>query len=146
MAGHDDRALDVRRIEREVRQQSFAKTLHRKFCGAIGGMRPVTSNGGPEAVDAAGIDDVTLLGVAQQWQKGTGAVIDAVPADPERSFPFGAVAVDKAAAATDPGIVEQQMNMVGVEIALYGLGESQHLVLDRHIGRECRDARALPRL
>ena len=43
---------------------------------------------GPKAVDAAGVDDVALLGVLQHRQKRAGAVVDAAPADVESALPF----------------------------------------------------------
>ena len=45
-------------------------------------------DGGPKAVDAAGVDDVALLGVLQHRQKRAGAVVDAAPADVESALPF----------------------------------------------------------
>src|SRR6516162_9452760 len=117
MAGHDHRAFDVPRIERQVGDQSFCEALDREFCGTIGGVRPVGAERGPEAVDAAGVDDVAFIRVPQQRQKGPRAVIYAVPAHTERLFPFGAVAIDKT------GIVEEKMDMVGVEIAVHGSGK-----------------------
>src|SRR5215471_14941262 len=44
-------------------------------------MRDGWSDRGPKTVDAAGVDDVALLGVLQHRQKRAGAVIDAAPAD-----------------------------------------------------------------
>src|SRR6516225_6457005 len=112
MAGHDDRAFDVRGMERQVGDQSFGKTFYRELCGAIGRVRTVRSERGPEAVDAAGVDDVAFIRAPQQRQKSARAVIDAVPADAERLFPFGAVTIDKDSAAADPGIVEQKMDVI----------------------------------
>src|ERR1700736_2478065 len=54
-----------------------------------------------EAVDAAGVDNVALLGLQQQRQESTGAVIDAAPADVEGPLPFLAAVDDQAAAAAD---------------------------------------------
>src|SRR6516165_3692565 len=57
MAGHDDRTFDVRGIERQIGDQRFCEALDRKFCSTIGGVRPVRAERGPDAVDAAGVDD-----------------------------------------------------------------------------------------
>ena len=89
---------------------------------------------------------MAFVGVPQQRQKRTGAVIDTVPADAERSVPLCAAGIDKASAAADSGIVEQKMDTIGGEIACYGFGECQHLIFDRDIGHECRYPRTLPRL
>jgi len=67
-----------------------------------------------KTVDAAGIDDVALLGVLQHRQKRAGAVIDAAPADVERALPFVAAIGNHAAAAADTGVVEQQVDLVGL--------------------------------
>src|SRR6516165_2312654 len=146
MARHDDRAFDVRRIQREVRDQRLSKPLDREFCGAIGRVRTVRPERGPEAIDTAGVDDVSLIRVLEQRQKRARAVVNAVPADAKGLFPFAAVAVDKAATATDSGVVEQKMDVLGVEIAPHGVSESQHLFFDRHVGRRRRHPRPLARL
>ena len=105
------------RIEREVGDQRFGKTLHCKFCRAIGGVRTPRPERRPEAVHAAGVDDVALARLLQQRQKGPCTVIDAVPADAKRPFPFCTAAVDEASTAADAGIVEQKMDVIGVEVA-----------------------------
>jgi hypothetical protein len=68
----------------------------------------------PKAVDATGVDDVALRGVLQHRQKRASAVIDAAPADVERAFPFVAAIGNHAAAAADTGVVEQQVDLVGL--------------------------------
>src|SRR6516162_11821957 len=105
------------RIEREVGDQRFGKTLHCKFCRAIGSVRTPRPERGPKAIDAAGVDDVALVRLLQQWQKGPRAEIDPVPADAKRPFPFCTAAIDEASTAANAGIVEQQMDVIGVEIA-----------------------------
>ena len=77
-------------------------------------MRGAWPDRGPKAVDAAGVDDVALLGVLQHRQKRAGAVIDAAPADVERALPFVAAIGKHAAAAADTGVVEQQVDLVGL--------------------------------
>ena len=93
MAGHDDRAFDVRRVDPQIGDQRLGEPLDREFRGRIGGMRDAWPDRGPKAVDAAGVDDVALLGVLQHRQKRAGAVIDAAPADVERALPFVAAVV-----------------------------------------------------
>jgi len=75
-------------------------------------MRDTWPDGGPKTVDAAGIDDVALLGVLQHWQKRAGAVIDTAPADVERALPFVAAIGNHAAATADTSVVEQQVDFV----------------------------------
>src|SRR5882762_8810598 len=77
-------------------------------------MRDAWPDRGPKAVDATGVDDVALLGVLQHRQKRAGAVIDAAPADVERALPFVAAIGNHAAAAADTGVVEQQVDLVGL--------------------------------
>ena len=67
-----------------------------------------------KAVDAAGVDDVALLGDLQHWQKRAGAVIDTAPANVERALPFVAAIGNHAAAAADTGVVEEQVDFVGL--------------------------------
>src|SRR6516165_7794001 len=114
LAGHDDRAFDVRRVDPQVGDQRLGEPFDREFRRRIGGMRDAWPDRGPKAVDAAGVDDVALLGVLQHRQKRAGAVIDAAPADVERALPFVAAVGHHAAAAADTGVVEQQVDLVGL--------------------------------
>src|SRR5262249_19650733 len=61
LARHDDRALDVRRVDPQISNQRLAEPLDREFRGRISGMRDTWPDRGPKAVDAAGVDDVALL-------------------------------------------------------------------------------------
>jgi hypothetical protein len=63
MAGHDDRAFDVRRVDSQIGNQRLGETLDREFRRGIGRLRQVRSDRGPEAIDAAGVDNVALLGL-----------------------------------------------------------------------------------
>ncbi len=112
LAGHDDRAFDMRRVDPQVGDQRLSEPLDREFGGRIGGMRDAWSDRRPKAVNAAGIDDVALLGVLQHWQKRAGAVIDTAPANVERALPFVAAIGNHAAAAADTSVVEQQVDFV----------------------------------
>jgi len=61
MAGHHDRAFDMRRVEPEVVDQRLGKSLHGEFGGAVGRVRCAHPDRSPEPVDATGIDDVALI-------------------------------------------------------------------------------------
>src|SRR4030081_3231780 len=113
MAGHYERAFDMRRVQTEIVYQRLGESLHGEFGRAVGGVRDAHADGGPETVDAAGVDDVTLSGLHQHRQKGADAEINPAPADVEGSFPLLPGVGEQAAAAPDAGIVEQQMDLVG---------------------------------
>src|SRR5215470_13768228 len=93
--------LNVRRVDLQIGDQRLGEPLDREFRGRIGGMRNAWPDRGPKAVDAAGVDDVALLGLLQHRQKHAGAVIDATPADVERALPFVAAVGNHATAAAD---------------------------------------------
>src|SRR5271166_2790571 len=112
MTGHDDRTFDVRRMHLQIGDQRLREALHRELRRAIRGVRDARSNRRPEAVDAAGVDDVRPVCLLQHRQKAAGAKIDAAPADVEGPFPRLAAVGEHAAPATDAGIVEQQMDLV----------------------------------
>src|SRR5438105_7015215 len=96
-------------------------------------MRDAWPDRGPKAVDATGVDDVALLGLLQHRQKRAGAVVDAAPADVEGALPFLAAVRKHAAAAADPGIVEQEMDLVGVVMPRDVVAEPRDLRLVRYI-------------
>jgi hypothetical protein len=104
----------VGRVDLEIGDQRFGKALHRKFRGTISGVRNARPDRCPEAIDAAGVDDVALIGLLQHRQKGAGAVIDPAPTDVEGLFPLLGAVGDHAAAAADAGVVEQQVDFVCV--------------------------------
>jgi len=54
--------------------------------------------------------------------------------------------LDDAAAAADAGIVDEEVDLVGVELATHRLGPGEDLFLDRNIGDVSDDARALRRV
>src|SRR5258707_197693 len=101
----------MRRVDAEVVDQRLGESLHREFRGAVGGVR-LAHVGGPEAVDAGDVDDVTFVRLQQKRQKGAYAEIDAAPADVEGALPLRSRVGDHAAAAADASIVEQQMDLV----------------------------------
>ena len=102
----------MRRVDPQVGDQRLGEPLDREFRRRIGSMRDAWPDRRPKTVDAAGIDDVALLGVLQHWQKRAGAVIDTAPADVERALPFVAAIGNHAAAAADTRVVEQQVDFV----------------------------------
>jgi len=51
MAGHDDRAFDVRRVDPQIGDQRLGETLYGKFRRGIGRLRQVRPDRGPEAVE-----------------------------------------------------------------------------------------------
>ena len=75
-------------FRREVGDQRLGEALHRELGGAVGGVRHAGAERRPEAVDAAGVDDVAVVGLQQHRQEGAGAVVDAAPADVEGPLPL----------------------------------------------------------
>ena len=67
-------------------------------------MRHPRAEGGPEAVDAAGVHEVALRGGDEQRHEGAAAVVDATPADAERAVPLLAIAGDEAATAYEKAL------------------------------------------
>ena len=106
-------------------------------------MRNTRPDRRPEAIDAAGIDDVTLFRLQQHRQESAGAVVDPAPAHIECLFPFLTAMGEHAAAAADTGIVEEEMDLVGAVT----LGDLVAKFLDLrrvgHVGEMRRDAQAL---
>ena len=133
MAGHHHRDLDVGRVAGEIGNQRFAESLHRELGGAVGRVGAVRAQGRPEAVDAARVHHVRVLAGEQQRHEGAGAVVDAEPADVERALPLVAFAAHEAGAAADAGVVEQQVDVVGVVFGLHRVAELGHLVFVRHV-------------
>jgi hypothetical protein len=72
-------------------------------------------------------------------------VIDAAPADREGLVPLGPLSGNEAAAAADAGVVEQKVDVVGVEGASGLLGEPADLRLVRDVGEVGADPGALGR-
>ncbi len=104
----------MRGIQAKVVDQGLGEALHRELRRRIGGVGGVGADGGPEAVDAGGVDDVALLGGDQHRQEGAAAQIDPAPADIEGSLPGRPAVGDHAAAAGDAGVVEQQVDVIGL--------------------------------
>ena len=97
----------------------------------------------PETVDAAGIDDVTFLRLLQHRQEGAGAVVDPAPAHIERLFPLLTAMGEHAAAPTDTGIVEEEMELVGAVTIGDIVAKSLDLRRLGHIGEMRGDPQAL---
>src|SRR5205823_6898463 len=91
----------------------LGKSLHRELGGGIGGVRNAGADGRPESVDAGSVDDVGLIGLQEQRHERADTEIDSTPADVEGALPLLPAVGEQAAAAADPGIVEQQMDLVG---------------------------------
>ena len=67
------------------------------------------------------------------------AEVHATPADVERRLPLGAVVGDEAATTADAGVVEQQVDVVGVVLGDHGVAERVQLCLVGDVGHERRD-------
>src|SRR5438874_2161277 len=130
-------------VEPEIVDQRFAESFDREFGGAVGSMRYAHSHGSPEAVDTAGVDDVTLVGLDQHRQEGADSEIDATPADVEGSFPLLAGVGEQTAAAADASIIEQQVDLVGGLPLGDLVAEARQLIIYRDIGETGRSAQAL---
>ncbi len=143
MAGHHHRTFDMRRVEPEIVDQRLGKSLYREFGGAVGGVRRAEPDRGPEPVDARGIDDMALVGLEQHRQEGADPQVNPAPANVEGPFPLLARAGEQAAAAADPGVVEQQMDPVGRLLLGDFIAEALELVLDRDVGDVSGDAQPL---
>ncbi|MGY4217385.1 hypothetical protein ACVMFB_003884 [Bradyrhizobium sp. USDA 4522] len=72
--------------------------------------------------------------------------IDAAPADVEGALPLLARVGEQAAAATDAGVVEQQVDLVGRLLLDQLIAEAFVVILDRDVGNVGRDAQALRQL
>jgi hypothetical protein len=86
---------------------------------------------------------MALVGLLQHRQEGAGAGVDAAPAYVEGPLPFVAAVGDHAAAAADTGVVEQQMDLVGVVAVCDLIAKSLYLRRVGHVGDVCGDAQVL---
>ena len=82
----------------------------------------------PKSIHATGVDDVTLVARHEQRHEGAGAVVDAVPADTKGALPLVAATIDKRAAATDSSVIEQQVDVLGVESVQHTVAECQKML------------------
>jgi hypothetical protein len=72
------------------------------------------ADGGPEAVDARGVDDVASLSGEEHGHEAANAMEDAVPTHGKGLIPGGSAGrVRDGAAAPDPCIVEKQVDRLG---------------------------------
>jgi hypothetical protein len=143
MAGHYHRTFDVRCIQPQIADQGFGKTLHREFCGAVGGMRHRRSERAPEAVDTRGVDDMARVSLQQHRHEDARSEIDPAPADSKSPLPLLAGAGEQAAAAADAGVVEQQMDLVGLVLLGDLVAEAQELRFVRDVGEVRGDPQSL---
>src|SRR3954447_8257556 len=109
-------------------------------------MRHAHADGSPEAVDAGGVDDVTVIGLEQQRQESANAEINPAPADIESTFPLLARVGHDAAPTADAGIVEKQVDLVGLLLLDQLVAETLVMILDRDVGDVGSDAKALRQL
>ena len=84
-----------------------------------------------------------LVGGQQHRQEGARGVVDPAPADVEGLLPLAPVAGDETAAAADAGVVEQQVDPVGVHVPGDLALEAVHLDLVGDVGDVGGDARPL---
>src|SRR5207302_168524 len=112
VARHHDGHFDVWRIDAEILQQRFRESLHRELGAAVGGVGNTGAERGPETVDAAGVDEVALFAGHQQRDEGATAVVDAAPNHAEGAVPLFPLTGEEAAATTDAGVVEEEVDVV----------------------------------
>ncbi len=129
MAGHDDGHADMGGMYPQIGDQRLAKALDREFRRGISSVRHRRSDRRPKPIDTAGVDDVTLVRLLEHGQEGAGVEINPSPADIEDAFPFIAGVGDDTAAAADSGIVEQQVDLVGLLLRHDRVPETQDLRL-----------------
>ena len=115
VAGHHDRGGEVRGVDPEVDDQRLGEAADGELGGAVRGVRADRAEARPETVDAARVDDVAALGSQQHRHERAGAVEHTAPADREDPVPLAGIAGHQAATATDAGVVEQQVDVVGAE-------------------------------
>src|SRR4051794_15632446 len=96
-------------------------------------MWPSGTHRGPEAVDTAGVDEVTFLGRDQQGKERATPAIDAVPADVECLFPLVPRIIEEALPANDSGVVEQQIDVIGAVLGDYGIPEGEDVPFQRNV-------------
>src|SRR6185295_3246261 len=104
------------------------------------------ADGGPEAVDAGCVDDMSLVRLHHQRQEGADAEINAAPADVEGALPLLERVGEQAAATADAGIVEQEMDLVGRLLLDQLIAKTLEMVLNRNVGDMRGDAQPLRQL
>ena len=95
-------------------------------------MRPIRADTREEAVDARRVDDVPFLGGGDGVEEDPRAVVDPSPADGEAAVPRLPRVGEQAASTAQTGVVEQQVDMVGVV-------RREHLVAKDHDRRLVAD-------
>ena len=106
-------------------------------------MGTVGSDGCVEAVDARRVDHRTLGCGGDEWQEDAAAEVDAAPDDIEGPFPRRPRGLEHGATARNASVVEQQVNVIGVEALDDGVTERLEIRFLRHVGHvgEHPDAR-----
>ncbi len=134
---------DVWGVHLEVGDQGFGEALHGELRRRVGGVGTVGSDGCIEAVDARRVDHRTLGCGGDEWQEDAAAEVDAAPDDIEGPFPRRPLGLEHGATARDAGVVEQQVDVIGVEALDDGVTERLEIRFLRHVGHvgEHPDAR-----
>ena len=133
-------------VEPKVVYQPLGESPDGELRCAVGGVRHVASERGPEAVDAAGVDDMSFLTCQQHGQESPAHEIDAVPTDVEGPLPLLLGTRDKAAATPNARIVEQQIDVCNAVLGFNFASEDVHLIRHRHIAHVAGDPDARSRL
>ena len=140
VAGHHDRTLDVRCVDAQVGDQRLGEALHGELRRRVRRVRPLRTHARPEPVDARGVDDVALVGGDEQREEGAGAVVHAAPAHGEAPVPRLAAVGEQAAAAAQAGVVEQQVDVVGLVLLDHLVAEREDRLLRRDVAQVRGDA------
>ena len=134
VAGHDDVSRDVWGVHLQIGDQGFGEALHGELRRRVGGVGTVGSDGCVEAVDARRVDHCALGCGGDEWQEDAAAEVDAAPDDIEGPFPRRPLGLEHGATTGDAGVVEQQMDVVGVEAVDDGVTERLEICFLRHVG------------
>ena len=127
--GHHESDPDMGRVGAQVLDERLGETPHRELGRAVGRLRRARAQRRPEAVHAAGVDQDAVRARDQQRQERAGAVVDAGPVDGERPLPLFPVTADKAAAAADARVAEDQVHVIGAVLLQHLIAEPQNLPL-----------------
>ena len=142
MPRHHQHAAHVRRVHPQVGDQRLGEALDRELGRAVSGVRHGRAQAGPEAVDAADIDDAAHRAGHQHRHERPGAEIHAEPVDVEGALPVGPPTGDEAAATGRAGVVEQQVDVVAAMVGTHCIAEGQHRGLVADIGHAGAHPRA----
>ena len=142
MAGHDDRAGHIRRIQAQVGDEGFGEALDRKLGSRIGGMRHAGAKTGPEAIDAADVHQMAARAGHQHRQEGARPEIHAEPDHIESPLPLAAITGHKTATAADAGVIEEQIDVLCLMLDHHLLAKGDQIGLFANVGHTGGDPRA----